>query len=46
MRLKVEESDVILAKKLDHLGCDAADMIQLIKEPAVEKIGLPGRKLA
>ena len=31
LRLKVEEYDVILVKKLDRLGCDAADMIQLIK---------------
>lgn len=29
---KVEESDVILVKKLDRLGRDTADMIQLIKE--------------
>jgi len=32
LRLKVEEGDVILAKKLDRLGRDTADMIQLIKE--------------
>ena len=30
--LKVEEGDVILVKKLDRLGRDTADMIQLIKE--------------
>jgi DNA invertase Pin-like site-specific DNA recombinase len=29
---KVEEGDVILVKKLDRLGRDTADMIQLIKE--------------
>ncbi|MDT1153979.1 recombinase family protein, partial [Escherichia coli] len=33
LRMKVEEGDVILVKKLDRLGRDtAADMIQLIKE--------------
>lgn len=32
MRMKVEEDDVILVKKLDRLGRDTADMIQLIKE--------------
>ena len=32
LRLKVEEGDVILIKKLDRLGRDTADMIQLIKE--------------
>jgi len=32
LRLKVEEGDVILVKKLDRLGHDTADMIQLIKE--------------
>ncbi len=32
LRLKVEESDVVLVKKLDRLGRDTADMIQLIKE--------------
>lgn len=32
LRVKVEESDVILVKKLDRLGRDTADMIQLIKE--------------
>ncbi len=31
LRMKVEEGDVILVKKLDRLG-DTADMIQLIKE--------------
>lgn len=30
--LKVEEGDIILIKKLDRLGRDTADMIQLIKE--------------
>ncbi len=30
--MKVEEADVILVKKLDRLGRDTADMIQLIKE--------------
>lgn len=30
--LKVEEGDIILVKKLDRLGRDTADMIQLIKD--------------
>lgn len=30
--MKVEEADAILVKKLDRLGRDTADMIQLIKE--------------
>lgn len=32
LRLKVEEGDVVLVKKLDRLGRDIADMILLIKE--------------
>ncbi|MBN1087379.1 recombinase family protein [Erwinia aphidicola] len=32
LRIKVEEGDVIMVKKLDRLGRDTADMIQLIKE--------------
>lgn len=32
LRLKVEKDDVILVTKLDRLGRDTADMIQLIKE--------------
>jgi len=32
LRLKVEEGDIILIKKLDRLGRDTADMIQLIKD--------------
>ena len=32
LRVKVEEGDVILVKKLDRLGRDTADMIQLIKK--------------
>ncbi|MEM8323846.1 recombinase family protein [Morganella morganii] len=32
LRLEVEEGDTILVKKLDRLGRDTADMIQLIKE--------------
>ena len=31
LRMKMEEGDVILVKKLDRLGRDTADMIQLIK---------------
>ena len=32
LRVKVEEGDVILVTKLDRLGRDTADMIELIKE--------------
>jgi DNA invertase Pin-like site-specific DNA recombinase len=32
LRVKVESGDVVLVKKLDRLGRDTADMIQLIKE--------------
>ena len=32
LRVKVEEGDVILVKKLDRLGRDTSDMIQLVKE--------------
>ena len=32
LRIKVEEGDLILVTKLDRLGRDTADMIQLIKE--------------
>lgn len=32
LRLKVEEGDLVLVTKLDRLGRDTADMIQLIKE--------------
>ena len=32
LKLKVEEGDLILVKKLDRLGRDTADMIQLIKD--------------
>jgi DNA invertase Pin-like site-specific DNA recombinase len=32
LRVKVEEGDMILVKKLDRLGRDTADMIALIKE--------------
>ena len=32
LRVKVEEGDTILVKKLDRLGRDTGDMIQLIKE--------------
>jgi DNA invertase Pin-like site-specific DNA recombinase len=32
LRMKVEEGDVILVKKLDRLGRDTSDMVQLIKE--------------
>jgi len=43
LRLKVEEGDVILVKKLDRLGRDTADMIQLIKE--FDNIGVAVRFL-
>ncbi len=36
LRMKVEEGDVILVKKLDRLGRDTADMIQLIKPGTTE----------
>ena len=32
LRLKVESGDVIFVKKLDRLGRDTADMVQLVKE--------------
>lgn len=32
LRLKVEEGDVVIVKKLDRLGRDTADMVKLIKE--------------
>lgn len=32
LRAKVEKGDLILVKKLDRLGRDTADMVQLIKE--------------
>lgn len=32
LRMKVEEGDVILVKRLDCLGRDTADMIQLIMQ--------------
>lgn len=32
LKVKVEKGDIILVKKLDRLGRDTADMIQLIKE--------------
>lgn len=32
LRVKVEKGDIVLVKKLDRLGRDTADMIQLIKE--------------
>jgi DNA invertase Pin-like site-specific DNA recombinase len=43
LRLKVEEGDVILIKKLDRLGRDTADMIHLIKE--FDKMGVSIRFL-
>ena len=44
LRVKVEEGDVILVKKLDRLGRDTADMIQLIGATDIAKklgIGRP-----
>jgi DNA invertase Pin-like site-specific DNA recombinase len=32
LRVKVEEGDMVLVKKLDRLGRDTSDMIQLIKQ--------------
>jgi DNA invertase Pin-like site-specific DNA recombinase len=43
LRVKVEEGDVILVKKLDRLGRDTADMIELIK--AFDDMGVPIRFL-
>lgn len=43
LRLKVEEHDVILVKKLDRLGRDTADMINLINE--FDKAGVAVRFL-
>ncbi len=43
LRMKVEEGDVILVKKLDRLGRDTVDMIQLIKE--FEQMGVAVRFL-
>lgn len=43
LRLKVEEGDVILVKKLDRLGRDTADMVQLIKD--FDEIGVAVRFL-
>lgn len=38
LKVKVEKGDIVLVKKLDRLGRDTADMIQLIKE--FDKIGV------
>jgi DNA invertase Pin-like site-specific DNA recombinase len=43
LRIKVESGDIILVKKLDRLGRDTADMIQLVKE--FDAIGVPIRFL-
>ena len=43
LKLKVEEGDVIIVKKLDRLGRDTADMIQIIKE--FDAMGVPVRFL-
>jgi len=43
LSIKVEEGDVILVTKLDRLGRDTADMIQLIKE--FDSIGVAVRFL-
>lgn len=43
LQVKVEEGDVILVKKLDRLGRDTADMIQLIKK--LDKMGVAVRFL-
>jgi DNA invertase Pin-like site-specific DNA recombinase len=43
LRIKVEAGDVVLVKKLDRLGRDTADMIQLIKE--CDQIGVAIRFL-
>jgi DNA invertase Pin-like site-specific DNA recombinase len=41
LRVKVEKGDVILVTKLDRLGRDTADMINLIKE--FDQLGVPIR---
>lgn len=41
LRMKVEDGDAILVKKLDRLGRDTADMIQLIKEVAIKWSAAP-----
>ncbi len=38
--MKVEEGDVILVKKLDRLGRDTADMIQLIKAFDAQRVAI------
>lgn len=38
--MKVEDGDVVLVKKLDRLGRDTADMIQLIKEFDVQGVAV------
>lgn len=43
LRVKVEDGDVVLVTKLDRLGRDTADMIQLIKE--LDAIGVAVRFL-
>lgn len=43
LRVKIEEGDVILVTKLDRLGRDTADMIQLIKE--FDDLGVAVRSL-
>ena len=43
LKLKVEEHDVILVKKLDRLGRDTGDMVQLINE--FNKLGVALRFL-
>ena len=43
LRVKVEEMDVILVTKLDRLGRDTADMIQIIKE--LDELGVAIRFL-
>lgn len=40
LRMKVEEGDVILVKKLDRLGRDTADMIQLIQEFDAQRVAI------
>ncbi len=32
LRMKIEEGDIILVKKLDRLGRDTGDMVKLVKE--------------
>ena len=44
LRVKVEEGDVVIVTKLDRLGRDTADMIQIIKD--FDNMGVPVKFLS